>query len=108
MFNKIKKFFEFSSKTGLFFPAAYDSISKGPSSSLLFSHLAFYLAFIMTICLGIKDISQGVIASTVLAAMYLVFYLLRRLTKVSFDLDDRSFELDSSEEQQTKKEEKSE
>ncbi len=106
MLDNIKKFFEFASKNGLYLPAAYDSIEGKASSSLFFSHLAFYMAFITIICLSVKDIGQGTIASMLFAIMYLVFYLLRKLSKAKFNLKDKSIDLESDTSNNTEKEQK--
>ena len=95
MLDKIKQLLEFSSKNGLFLPAAFDKASKGPSVSLLFAHISFWVTTFAIIYLIIKDIESGVIAATIQSALMLVFYLLRRLSKVKFDLDDKAIELDS-------------
>lgn len=95
MLDRIKDILKFSAKNGLYFPAAYDKASNGPSVSLLFSHISFWVTTFAIIYLIIKDIESGVIAATVQSALMLVFYLLRRLSKVKFDLDDKAIELDS-------------
>jgi len=98
MYNNIKEFFKFAAKNGLFFPAAYDKATNGPSVSLFFSHIAFYLSIVVIIILSIKDINLGAIAAITQSTLMLVFYLLRRLKKASFDLDDKSIALEGDNE----------
>lgn len=97
MFETIKKLFEFSAKTGLMLPGAYDFDKSGPSVSLLFAHISFYIAVISIGLLLYKDIVLGTIAAMTLAGLYFVFYMLRKLTHAKVDLDDRSFDLSNEE-----------
>lgn len=101
MLTQFKEFFKFAAKNGLYFPAAYDKASNGPSVSLLFSHLAFYMASVIIIFLSIKDINLGTLAAITQSTLMLVFYLLRRLKKASFDLDDKSINLEGDEDNVT-------
>lgn len=98
MLDKIKQILEFSSKNGLYLPAAYDADKEGPSVSLLFSHVANMVAIISIIYLVIKDTSTGTLAAIIYASLMLVFYLMRRITKFKADLDDGSLELENEEE----------
>lgn len=102
MLEKIKKFLEFASKNGLYFPAAYDWDKEGPSVSLLFSHVSNILALITIIGLAIKDIQLGAVAAIIYSVLMLTFYLMRRITRVSVDLDDRSVSLENNETEPSK------
>ena len=97
MLDKIKAFFEFASTNGLWLPAAFDSQSKGPSVSLLFSHIANSVAIVAIIYLTYKDTMAGTIAAMLYASLMIAFYLLRKLTKVKFDLDEKSLDLENNE-----------
>lgn len=97
MLDKLKAFLEFSSKNGLYLPSAYDNDKGGPSVSLLFSHVANFVAIVSIIYLVIKDTTAGTISAMIYASLMLVFYLMRRIVKFKADLDDRSIELDSEE-----------
>lgn len=97
MWNKIKKFFEFSAKTGLYFPGAFDALSGKPSVSLLMTHLSAYIAMVSIIYLIYKDATTGTIAAVIYSTLMITFYLMRKLTHAKFDLDDKSIELDNSE-----------
>lgn len=97
MLDKIKKILEFLSVNGAHLPAAYDADKKGPSVSLWFSHVAFTVAIAGIISLLIKDTTTGVIAAMIFSGLQTVFYLIRRLTKAKFDLDDKSVELEGDE-----------
>lgn len=99
MLDKIKAFFEFASTNGLFLPSAYDAKAKGPSVSLLFSHIANLVAIVSILILMNKDALQGNIAAMIYAALMICFYLLRTLSKVKFDLDDKSVDLQGGEDE---------
>lgn len=107
MWEKFKKIMEFAATTGWYFPAAYDKQIGGPSVSLLFAHISFYIAAVSTGILIAKDTTAGTIAAATLAGLYFVFYMLRRLTKAKLDLDDRSIDLENSEDEKDENETKS-
>lgn len=102
MIHKLKQLLEFSSKTGLYLPGAYDAISDKPSVSLWFAHISFSITMILIMLLAYKDINAGVIAATIQSTLMLVFYLIRKLSKFKVDLDDREIELDSGEQEDEK------
>lgn len=97
MWDKIKKLFEFSSKNGLYFPGAYDNNTNKSSVSLLFANISFYIACGSVLTLLYKDTTLGTIAAMMLAALYFVFYMLRKLNKAKIDIDDRSLDLENTE-----------
>lgn len=97
MLDKIKAFFEFAAKVGLNLPAAYDPDKPGPSVSLLFAHISFYVAIISICVLIYKDHIAGSIGAMTMAGVYFIFYMIRRITKAKFDLDDRSFDIENDE-----------
>lgn len=95
MLDKIKQFLEFAAKNGLFLPSAYDEEKKGPSVTLLYSHITFCLTMTMCICLAFKDtFMNAVIFSMLFWVLSTVFYLIRRLKTFKADLDDKSIELE--------------
>ena len=98
MLDKIKAFFIYSSEQGLRLPSAFDKQSNGPSVSLLFSHIANFVAIVSICILMYKDQLQGNIAAMIYAALMICFYLLRKLSKVKFDATNKSLELDGGEE----------
>ncbi len=104
MWDKIKQFFIYASEAGLRLPAAYDADKPGPSVSLLFAHISFYIALGTIIGLSIKDTTAGTIAATMFAGLYFIFYMLRRLTKAKLDFDDKSIDLENDEDEKPKDE----
>lgn len=102
MFRQLKKILEFSSKNGLYFPSAYDQKARGPSVSLFFAYISFIMTNVLIILYSVENLAQAVIMSMICTFMYLVFYLIRKLSKVKFDLDDKEIELDSGPEDTTK------
>ena len=94
MFKRIKEIFEFSAKQGLNLPSAYDADKKGPSVTLLFTHVANAVAIISIILLMIKDINLGTTAAIIYSVITMVLYMMRRVTKFKVDLDDKSIDLE--------------
>lgn len=95
--NKIREFLKTGAERGMNLPLAYDASSGGPSITLLI----FYVAMIMTVgsltafhFLPDKLLQPSLLTLTFLALSF-VFYRMRNLDKVKFDLDDRSIELDA-------------
>lgn len=103
MLTNIKEFFKFAAKTGIYFPAAYDQASRGPSVSLFMTHLSSYVAIAAIIYLICNDALAGTISAMIYATLMITFYLMRRLTKAKFDLDDKSIELENNEQDKEKK-----
>ena len=102
--NKLKSWFEFSAKTGLYLPMAYDARTQLPSVSLLFAHIANTIAIGGIVTLLMKELKAGVYCSMAYAALMLIFYLIRSLGKVKVDLDDASIELEDGEDDEEKQE----
>jgi hypothetical protein len=101
MLNNIKDFFEFASKNGIYLISAYDQAQKGPSVSLFFAHVSFWVTTIITICLACKNLESGAIAAMLQGALMLVFYLIRALTKAKFNLKDKSLDLEGGQNEKT-------
>jgi hypothetical protein len=96
MLEKIKAFFKFGAEEGLKLPLAYDASKSGPSITLLI----FYLAMIMTVSslTAFHFLPDKLLQPSLLTLLFLgmsfVFYRMRNLDKVKFDLDDKSIELE--------------
>lgn len=103
MLDKLKLLFEFFSKNGAYLPSAYDAEKQGPSVTLYFSHIAFLIAIIGICFLLAKDLNAGVLAAMVFSGVQTVFYLIRRLSKAKFDLDDRQIELEGEDNEKSNK-----
>jgi hypothetical protein len=96
MFKMMKNTWSTWCKKGMYLPYAHDPVSKKPSITLLFPYLTFALAFISVILLHIWPsmvIATG--TSLIFWVIAVVLYLLRKLQKAKFDIDDGSFELES-------------
>lgn len=93
----LKDIFKTSSERGMHLPMAYDASSGGPSVTLLI----FYVAMIMTVgsLTAFHFLPEKLLQPSLLTLLFLglsfVFYRMRNLDKVKFDLDDKSIELDS-------------
>lgn len=94
--EKIKDLFKYSSEKGMPLPLAYDASSDGPSITLLI----FYIAMIMTVgsLTAFHFLPDKLLQPCLLTLLFLglsfVFYRMRNLDKVKFDLDDKSIELE--------------
>lgn len=95
--EKLKQFFQFASTNGLWLLSAFDNDKPGPSASLLFAHAANTVALGAIITLIVKDTLQGTIAAIMYSVLMIVFYLMRRIKSFKADLDDKSIELESGE-----------
>jgi hypothetical protein len=82
---------------GLPLPHAYDPVPKVPSFRLLAAYLSFLLALGSNIALHFFAIETATWTAIVFFAICMVFYMLKRLTKASIDLDDKSVSLESDE-----------
>jgi hypothetical protein len=100
MLEKIKKFFEFSSKEGLYLPMAHDAIRGKPSVTLLVFYVGLILSTISLIAFHFRPetLLQPTLATLVFLSMGFVFYRMRSLDRIKFDLDDKSIELGGGEE----------
>lgn len=97
MIKSIKELLLYFSRTGAPTPTAYDADKKGPSTTLLFANSAHYLTLVVIAILAYKDINNGAMAAIIYSVITMVLYMMRRLSKVKVDADDRSIELDSGE-----------
>lgn len=87
-------------------PLAVDTDGKS-SVTLLFAYIAFIIACMANAYLLYKDVTAGTVSSLTLFFGSMIFYRLRKLDKVKFDLDDKSFELEGSDDvQESSKENK--
>lgn len=98
MLESIKSFINRANEEGLRLPFARDAANGKPSVTLLFAYISFVLAICANIYFILKDPQMGTILSITTWAIALVFYRLRSLDHVKFDLDDKSIELDGDEE----------
>ncbi len=97
MINRIKEILEFGSTNGYHTAAAYDADKKGPSTTLMFANTAHYLTIIIIAALAFKDLENAATAAILYSIITMILYMMRRLTKVELDVDDRSVKLDSGE-----------
>lgn len=103
MFENIKKWFEDNREFGLTLWYAYDPISKKPSITLLMAYLSFMVALIAgIISVFYPSTLLGTFALMTFAIVYTILYMIRSLNKAKFDLDDKSFELETNEEKEKK------
>ena len=81
---------------GIRWPYLHDPVSKKPSITLLFPYITFVAAMISLILLHFWP--SLILATTTSIVMWFaatIFYMMRKLSKAKFDLNSKSFELDS-------------
>lgn len=84
-------------EVGLHLPYAHDPVTKKPSVTLLFPYITFVVALVSVIAVHFSPtLVLATYTSLFFWGMSVVFYMLRKLSKAKFDLDDKSFELDGS------------
>lgn len=97
MLDKIKKYANLANKHGLPLPMAHDSVTGLPSVTLLAFYLGILLSVGSLIAYHLNDALLGPVSMTLLFfGMTFVFYKMRGLDKFKVDLDDKSFELEDT------------
>jgi hypothetical protein len=95
--NKFKQW----NNPGMNVPLARDG--EKPSVTLLFAYISFIVAVLSVVYTHIyPDKITPAIVSITFWSIALLIYRVRKIDKLKFDLDDRSFELDASDEEETK------
>lgn len=88
---------------GISVPMAHDSASGKPSITLLLMYVANALAILSLIYLHIRG---EAFPATCMAMLYgvicTVLYMIRKLNKAKFDLDDKSIELEGGDDAEKK------
>lgn len=98
--SKFNDFFERANKIGLNVPLAHDSTKGQPSVTLFFMYLANVMAIFSLIYLHLRADAFVANCMTLLyAVISTVLYMMRKLQSAKFDLDDKSFELESDDNQ---------
>lgn len=102
--SKIQEWLKNSAERGMNLPLAYDASNGGPSITLLI----FYIAMIMTVgsLTAFHFLPDKLLQPCLLTLLFLglsfVFYRMRNLDKVKFDLDDKSIELEGGDDGEDK------
>lgn len=84
-------------KRGMYWPFVHDPERSEPSVTLMFFYITFVIASIMITASSVLQLMKGdYVMATVMPSMLLmmgfVFYRMRNLDKVKFDLDDKQIE----------------
>lgn len=101
MLDKIKEVWNRWSDTGVRIPFVYDTTKKESSVTLMFAWVTFAAAFISLILLHVN--TRFLTATLTTMGMWVtavIFYRLRKLDKVKFDLQNKSLELDGEDEKE--------
>lgn len=83
---------------GLRWPYLHDPVSKKPSVSLMFPYITFIMAMVSVICLHFWP--SMVLATWTSIGFWIiatVFYMIRKINKAKFSLEEKSFEIANSE-----------
>lgn len=87
--------------TGIKFPFAHDATTGKPSITLFFPYVTGFISIVSVIALHFKlDLVIASLTCIVFWLIAMILYMLRRISKAKFDLDDKSFELDSDSEKE--------
>lgn len=99
MFDKLKALLARLNNPGMLLPIAHNPSTGLPSVTLTFAYVTFVLAVLSTIALHFKtDLWIATSSCLIFWTLAVVFYRMGKLDKVKLDLDDRSIELESEEE----------
>jgi hypothetical protein len=102
MLEKLLKILESFNTPGVKLPFAYDPATKKPSISLLTMYSVLVLAIVSNIFLILKDVETGTYTAIVFWCLATVFYMMRKLTSVKIDVDDRSIALENNKQKKEK------
>ncbi len=107
MLDKLFKNLKDSYVNGWILPTAFDSVKKESSTTLLFFYVGLTLSVLsLTAYHFLPETLVGPASMTMLFfGMTFVFYRMRSLDKIKFDIKNQSFELEDEPEETTKKEE---
>lgn len=95
--NKVWALLESIKAQGIPLPQAYDPVSKEASFRLLCAYISFVTAFVSVVCLHFFHVEIATFTSIGFFTLCMVFYMLKKLSKASVDLDKRSINLESDE-----------
>jgi hypothetical protein len=84
---------------GIKVPQIYDFSTKLPSITLSFPYIAFIVLVYAEINLINKDATQGTLVALGTWFLATVLYMIRKITKAKFDLDDQSFDLEGEDDE---------
>ena len=103
MLQKIKDIWKSWTTNGIFLPFAHDPTTNKPSITLFFPYATFCLSTLSIVALHFKkDLAIATWTTIGFWIIATVLYMLRRITKAKFDLDDKSIELDSTDDKEEK------
>ena len=98
MLETVKNWYNDIKVNGIKFFYAYDAAEKKASSTLFYAYIAFYLAVGSVIALHFSEkLLTASIVSLVFWAIAVIFYMLRKISKAKVNLQDKSFDLENSE-----------
>lgn len=103
LMNKLLEIWKSWSTDGVHLPFVYDATTQGPSITLGLLYLTSLVMLSSVIALHFVDgILTATLTSVMIWVLAYVFYRLRKLDKFKLDLDDKSIELNGSDEPESK------
>lgn len=98
MLEKIKSYFRKWFSSGIMLPMIYDPLSGKPSITLTCVYITFFTAIKCFYEYKNNPVTPlPTIISICFWALSMIFYLIRKIAKAKFDLDDKSLEIESEE-----------
>jgi hypothetical protein len=103
MLDKILAKWKKWSVSGIHTPFIFDAGTQGPSITITFAYITFFLAIASVIALHFKT-ELFIATSTALMfwVVATVLYMIRKITKAKIDLDNKAIELDGGEDNEGK------
>ena len=103
--EKLRSTYERWATKGIHLPFIYDPTNNKPSITLFFPYASFTVALASVIALHFKP--ALFIATSVSITFWVlstILYMIRKINKAKFDLDDKSIELDAGDDKAPEKE----
>lgn len=93
--DKLKNLISELLSGGIKVPMIYDHHTDGPSIIISFPYIAFVVVVYTIMQLAESNILYATVAALTLWLLATVLYIMRKLTKAKFDVDDQSIDLES-------------
>jgi hypothetical protein len=104
LWQNIKDALVKSSKEGIYLPVMHDASTAKASATLFFMYIANLLAIVSLIWLHFQnDAFVATVTTAIYSVVWTVLYMMRRIQKAKFDLDDKEFELEGEDEEEPAK-----
>ncbi len=103
MLNQFRAWLDDKANNGLNFFYANDKSTGKPSVTLFMAYVSFIIACCSLVALHFKEtLLTATSMSFVFVGMMVIFYMIREINKASFNLKDRSINLENTEDEDDK------